>query len=30
MPYVAWERTDFEDPKKADTNMYQVGFQLKF
>lgn len=30
MPFVAYERTDFEDPKKADTNMFQVGFQLKF
>jgi predicted porin len=30
MPFIAWERTDFEDPKKADTTMYQVGFQLKF
>jgi len=30
MPYVAWERTDFENPKTSDTNMYQVGFQLKF
>jgi hypothetical protein len=30
MPYLAWERTDYENPKTADTNMYQVGFQLKF
>ena len=30
MPYIAWERTDFEDAKKADSTMYQVGLQLKF
>jgi hypothetical protein len=30
MPYLAWERTDYENPKTGDANMYQVGFRLKF
>ncbi len=30
MPYMAWERTDNENPKTGDSNMYQIGFQYKF